>query len=135
MDVREVRRRTMQAVKSKNTGPELFVRRLLYSQGYRYRLHKRDLPGCPDLVFRSRKKVIFVHGCFWHGHDCERGSRVPLQNRTYWVQKISRNKKRDEAACASLIAAGWEVAVIWECEIKDEERTTRLLQEFLGKVG
>ena len=132
MDAPEVRRRTMQAVKSKNTRPEMYVRRLLHAQGYRYRLHKRGLPGCPDLVFSSRRKVIFVHGCFWHGHDCARGARVPLHNRAYWINKLSRNKERDEAARAALIASGWKVAVIWECEIGAEARIGPRLRKFLG---
>ena len=106
METPEVRRRTMQAVKSENTGPELAVRRLAHSMGYRFRLHRKDLPGKPDLVFPRLRKVIFVHGCFWHGHDCARGARVPVQNRAYWTKKIKGNKVRDEDAQEMLTAAG-----------------------------
>ena len=85
----------MRAVKSHDTKPELLVRRAIHCMGYRYRLHRKDLPGKPDVVFPSRKKIIFVHGCFWHGHDCARGARMPKSNRSYWVSKISRNRERD----------------------------------------
>ena len=132
METPEVRRRTMQAVKSENTGPELAVRRLAHSMGYRFRLHRKDLPGKPDLVFPRLRKVIFVHGCFWHGHDCARGVRVPVQNRAYWTKKIKGNKVRDEAVQAALTAAGWEVVVLWECEIRDQERLERHIRKFLG---
>src|SRR5437870_3038052 len=133
METPEVRRRTMQAVKSKDTGPEMRVRRLLHAQGYRYRLHRSDLPGCPDLVFSGRKKILLIHGCFWHGHDCARGARVPVQNREYWTKKVARNKARDEAARAALSAAGWDVTVLWECEMRDQERMSRQLRKFLGR--
>jgi DNA mismatch endonuclease, patch repair protein len=131
MEISEVRRRTMQAVKSRNTSPELLVRRLLYSLGYRYRLHRRDLPGCPDLVFNRRKKVIFIHGCFWHGHDCQRGARVPKSNRHYWIEKVTRNRQRDAAATESLIEKGWTILILWECELKERMALSRRLQAFL----
>jgi DNA mismatch endonuclease (patch repair protein) len=131
METPEARRRTMQAVKSKDTGPEMWVRRLLHEQGYRYRLHVKDLPGCPDLVFSSRKKVIFVHGCFWHGHHCARGNRVPVHNREYWVGKIEGNRKRDQKAARQLRQLGWERKVIWECSLRDPERVRSLLDRFL----
>ena len=131
MQASEARRRTMQAVKSKDTGPEMLVRRLLYAQGYRYRLHRRDLPGCPDLVFSSRKKVIFIHGCFWHGHDCQRGARVPVQNRPYWTQKIAKNRERDRSAQTSLSTLGWEVLVLWECELREDHDILLRLREFI----
>lgn len=131
MEAPEARRRTMQAVKSKDTGPEMCVRRLLHGLGYRYRLHRRDLPGCPDLVFSSRKKVIFVHGCFWHGHRCARGNRVPVQNREYWVEKIERNRKRDQKAARLLCRLGWKRKVIWECSLRDPERVKAVLDKFL----
>lgn len=126
------RRRTMQAVKSKNTSPELSVRRLLHSMGYRYRLHRADLPGTPDLVFVSRRKAIFVHGCFWHGHPCARGARVPKNNREYWVKKVMRNRERDEEACQALQDSGWDVLVVWECETKDFEELRTKFAAFLG---
>ena len=123
----------MQAVKGQDTKPEMTVRRMVHALGYRYRLHRKDLPGKPDLVFSSRKKIIFVHGCFWHGHDCKRGARVPKANRQYWEQKIGRNKKRDERHTATLGAAGWELLTIWECEIKAGETLRSRLCEFLAE--
>jgi len=109
----------MQAVKSKDTAPELAVRRLAHGMGYRFRLHHKDLPGTPDLVFPRLHKALFVHGCFWHGHDCARGARVPVQNRAYWTQKIARNRDRDQVAVSALAALGWKVVVLWECEVRD----------------
>lgn len=131
MESPELRRRTMQAVKSKNTAPEMAVRRLVHGMGYRFRLHRRDLPGKPDLVFPRLRKVLFVHGCFWHGHDCARGARAPKANADYWRAKITRNRLRDSANIEGLGGAGWEAAVIWECELKDLARVTRRLAGFL----
>lgn len=128
----EQRSRVMRAVKSRDTQPEMIVRRLAHRMGYRFRLHRRDLPGKPDLVFPRLRKVIFVHGCFWHGHNCARGARMPVQNRDYWVQKVTRNRDRDKAAQAALIAAGWETAVLWECEIRDKDQIARRIRTFLG---
>jgi len=91
---------------------------MLHAEGYRYRLHVGSLPGCPDLVFPSRKKVIFVNGCFWHGHACSRGSRVPKANRQYWQKKIARNRERDSHNLEKLQALGWRALTLWECEIK-----------------
>jgi DNA mismatch endonuclease (patch repair protein) len=127
-----LRRRTMQAVKSANTKPEMKVRRLLHSLGYRYRLHRKDLPGAPDIVFPSRRKIIFVHGCFWHGHDCPRGARVPANNRDYWVSKIERNRSRDARTREALAALGWDVLVLWECRLKDSAALQSELTRFLG---
>ena len=121
-----LRSRTMRAVKSKDTKPEWTVRRLLHAAGYRYRLHVKELPGKPDLVFPSRRKVIFVHGCFWHGHHCTRGDRAPKTNAIYWATKIKRNKDRDRRHVAMLRRQGWKVLVVWECEIKEPAITTRL---------
>jgi DNA mismatch endonuclease (patch repair protein) len=121
----------MQAVKSKNTAPELFLRKILHARGYRYRIHRRDLAGCPDLVFPSRRKVIFVHGCFWHGHDCPRGSRLPKSNLEYWGPKIARNRTRDKTNLTSLQAAGWKVCEVWECQLKEETGLLDKLQFFL----
>jgi len=126
-----VRRRTMQAVRSKDTEPERIVRRLAYQLGYRYRLHRKDLPGKPDLAFIGRRKVVFVHGCFWHGHDCARGARTPKKNRVYWVEKIARNKARDQAHLTTLAARGWRSLVIWECELKQLDRVCEQLAAFL----
>ncbi len=121
----------MRAVHSTDTSPEMAVRRLLHASGYRYRLHRDDLPGKPDIVFASRKKAIFVHGCFWHGHDCKRGARIPKNNREYWVRKISRNVERDQEHRIHLATLGWGVLVIWECEIKDLPKLRETLVEFL----
>jgi DNA mismatch endonuclease, patch repair protein len=121
----------MQAVRSKDTAPELLVRRLLHSHGYRYRLHNRALPGCPDLIFSSRRKVIFVNGCFWHGHDCARGSRVPKTNRGYWTAKVDRNRARDATATRELENAGWDALVLWECELRDKRLLLQRLRRFL----
>ncbi len=132
MESPELRRRTMQAVKSENTAPEMAVRRLVFAQGFRYRLHAKDLPGKPDLVFPRLSKVIFVHGCFWHGHSCARGARIPVHNREYWTGKIARNASRDRKSRASLRSLGWESLVVWECELKKPEGLGRKLLAFLG---
>ena len=135
--VSEARRRNMQAIKSKNTKPELLVRSAVHRLGYHFRLHKRDLPGSPDLVFTGRQKVIFVHGCFWHQHSipgCKDG-RVPRSNNAYWKPKLSRTIARDAKNTAALKTEGWAVLVIWECETKNAEKLRRRLQRFLDKGG
>ena len=115
----EQRSHTMRAVRSKDTGPELAVRRLLRSLGYTgYRVHRKELPGNPDIGFIGRRKVLFVHGCFWHGHACPHGSNKPKSNQSYWLPKIERNKARDEANAAKLAQLGWSVLAIWECELR-----------------
>jgi DNA mismatch endonuclease (patch repair protein) len=121
-----LRSRTMRAVKGKNTKPEWVIRRLLHTAGYRYRLHAKQLPGKPDLVFSGRRKVIFVHGCFWHGHGCARGARQPKANAVYWSAKIGRNRQRDIKHLAALRADGWKAHIVWECEIKKPELLARL---------
>lgn len=115
----EKRSAVMRRVKGADTGPELTVRRALTGLGARYRLHRKDLPGRPDVVLPGRRLAIFVHGCFWHGHDCARGARIPKQNRDYWLAKVGRNRARDAAAGSALAALGWRVETIWECELKD----------------
>lgn len=115
----EKRSAVMRRVKGRNTAPEMTVRRALTKLGARYRLHRKDLPGNPDIVLPGRKLAIFVHGCFWHGHDCARGARVPKQNREYWIAKVGRNVARDAKACEALAALGWRVETVWECELKD----------------
>ena len=130
-ETRVLRSRTMRAVKSENTGPEMAVRRLVHRMGFRYRLHRRDLPGKPDLVFGPRKKAIFVHGCFWHGHKCKRGDRTPKSNRSYWLRKIARNIERDQEKLKELEAQGWRALVIWECELKDCDDVECRLRNFL----
>lgn len=130
----ESRSRIMRAVKSADTTPELLVRRLAHRMGYRFRLHCKDLPGKPDLVFPGMHKVIFVHGCFWHGHDCARGGRIPKKNRDYWSKKIERNRGRDSNSLAALKASGWQVTVLWECQLKNQVRLKKRLRNFLSKV-
>lgn len=131
----EQRSRTMRAVRSRNTQPELLVRRIVHSAGYRYRLHRPDLAGTPDLVFPSRRAVIFVNGCFWHGHDCKRGARPPATNKGYWHGKISRNQARDSANLNALQAENWRVLTIWECETKDVEQLADRLRRFIGETA
>jgi DNA mismatch endonuclease (patch repair protein) len=109
----------MARVKDRDTAPEWVVRRLLWGLGVRYRLHARGLPGKPDIVMAGRRLVVFVHGCFWHGHDCARGARVPKANRDYWLGKVARNRARDITSREMLEAAGWRVETVWECELKD----------------
>jgi len=121
----------MRAVKAKDTKPELTVRRLLHNIGYRFRLHRADLPGNPDLVLPAYSAVIFVNGCFWHGHSCARGARIPKTNRAYWIEKIARNVTRDKLNKAKLRREGWNVITIWECSLashaKLKARLVRLL--------
>ena len=110
----EKRSAVMRRVKGKDTAPELAVRKVLTRLGARYRLHRGDLPGKPDIVLPGRRVAIFVHGCFWHGHDCARGARTPRQNRDYWVAKVDRNRARDARNAAALEALGWRVETVWE---------------------
>ena len=111
----------MRLVKSTDTKPEMAVRRLVHRLGYRFRLHRKSLPGTPDLVFPRLRKVVLIHGCFWHGHNCARGDRTPKTNRDYWVAKIARNRERDQLNQTLLVNQGWEVYVAWECRIKCPE--------------
>jgi DNA mismatch endonuclease (patch repair protein) len=128
----EKRSQVMGRVKGKDTGPELRLRRLLTRMGLRYRLHRKDLPGKPDLVMAGRRAVVFMHGCFWHGHDCARGARKPKANAEYWEAKIGRNVARDARVLGELREAGWKPQVVWECELKDEAALeARLRVEFL----
>lgn len=135
MESPEVRRRTMQAVKSEDTAPELTVRCLAHGMGYRFRLHRKDLPAKPDPVFPRLHKVVFVHGCFCHGHDCARGARTPVRNRAYWMKKVERNRERGENAQASLKKLGWGVLVVWECELKNRGAVGSRVKGFLARVG
>ena len=109
----ERRSRIMRAVPSANTTPEMMVRRTAHRLGYRFRLHRGDLPGKPDLVFPSRRKAVFVHGCFWHGHKCARGARIPKNNREYWIRKIAANRARDKTNPAKLRELGWKSMIIF----------------------
>ena len=127
----EVRSRIMARVKSKGMKPEMQVRRLLHGLGYRYRLHRKDLPGRPDIVFPSRRKVVFVNGCFWHKHaGCPR-VRIPATNRDYWLAKLERNRARDERNLTLLREGGWTAMTVWECELKDVDAVTESLTQFL----
>ena len=116
----EVRSAIMRQIKGTDTQPELAVRRLVHSLGYRYRLHAKDLPGCPDLVFRKKKKAIFVHGCFWHQHNCRVGRRQPKSRREYWLPKLQGNVHRDKENRRKLKEEGWKVLIIWECQVKNK---------------
>ena len=127
----EKRSDVMRRVKGRDTSPELAVRRMLWRLGARYRLHRKDLPGHPDIVMPGRRLAVFVHGCFWHGHDCARGARVPKQNRDYWEGKVGRNRTRDAANLEKLEALGWRVLTVWECELKDPAALEARLQAAL----
>jgi len=130
----EKRSAVMRAVKSRDTAPERAVRAAVREAGYarRYRLNGAALPGKPDLVFGAMAKVVFVHGCFWHGHDCKRGARQPKDNAAYWRAKIERNLARDRASLKRLKREGWSALVIWECEIRNRAALARKLATFLG---
>lgn len=122
----------MAKITSKDTIPEMIVRRLVHRMGYRFRLHSAALPGKPDLVFRSRTAVIFVHGCFWHQHfGCRRAS-VPKSRPEYWLPKLDRNRVRDERNIAALAESGWRTLVLWECEVRDEAQLAETIKGFLG---
>lgn len=130
-DVPPAVRWRMSRVTKKDTKPELAVRSLAHQLGYRFRLHRRDLPGTPDLVLPSRRKVIFVHGCFWHRHDCPLAGRIPRVRTEYWGPKLDRNVERDRAAQAALEAQGWQTLTIWECEVRDAVALEQRLRNFL----
>lgn len=124
----------MARVRTQNTAPEMRVRRIVFSLGFRYRLHVPGLPGKPDLVFVSRRKIIFVHGCFWHQHSCKRGVG-PASNKDFWDKKLTRNRKRDRANVRNLRRSGWDVMVVWECQTNDSKKLALKLHRFLTKDG
>lgn len=129
----ERRSENMRRIKSKGMKPELLVRSLVHKMGHRFRLHRKDLPGKPDLVFGPKRKAIFVHGCFWHGHEdpsCP-DRRTPKSNLEYWLPKLSRNKQRDKEHLLNLKTAGWEPMVIWECEMRRPETIKKKIRAFL----
>lgn len=129
----ETRSRVMRAVKSKDTKPEMLVRRALHKAGYRYRLHRKDLPGKPDLTFPGRRKIIFVHGCLWHQHaDCRHASR-PASNREYWDAKLDRNVARDRRSINALHDMEWDCLTVWECETKNMDALLKRISYFLGE--
>ena len=123
----EKRSAVMRRVKGRDTSPELKVRKALTALGARYRLNRKDLPGTPDIVMAGRRLAIFVHGCFWHGHDCPRGARKPKGNADYWAAKIDRNRARDARVTDELTAAGWRVLTLWECDLKATGWAERLI--------
>ena len=127
---KEQRSRVMARVKNKHTRPELQVRRLLHRMGYRFRLHRRDLPGAPDIVLPRYRTAIFVHGCFWHGHDCPRGRRPQTQT-DFWDAKLNANIKRDQANREALEKNGWKVLTVWECNLKQPDAVRETLRRFL----
>lgn len=128
---KEKRSEIMSSIRGKNTSPELTVRKLVFSLGYRYRLHSKNLPGKPDLVFPGRKKVIFVHGCFWHMHDCKKGA-PPESNKNFWYTKLERNKARDAKNLSELEKNGWEVLIIWQCQLKNLLELDAAIRAFLN---
>jgi DNA mismatch endonuclease (patch repair protein) len=131
---REQRSRNMSAIRGKDTKPEMAVRSIVHQLGYRYRLHRRDLPGAPDLVFARLHKVINVHGCFWHMHACRYGLVTPKTNAEFWQTKRKGNVDRDRIALRTLRASGWDVLTVWECETRDAEALERRLRRFLGRL-
>ena len=137
MDKISTKRRSenMRRIRHKDMKPELMVRKLTHALGYRFRLHRRDLPGKPDLVFPGRKKVILVHGCFWHQHPGCREGRLPGSNQGYWKPKLERNVERDAANLARLREEEWQTLVVWECETKDAASLRRCLDAFLRSGG
>jgi DNA mismatch endonuclease (patch repair protein) len=127
----ELRSRIMRAVPTKNTTPELAVRSILFRMGFRYRLHKKNLPGTPDIVFPGRRKAIFVNGCFWHGHSaCQKG-RLPKSRPEYWLSKIERNARNDSLNIEKLAQLGWRTLTLWQCEIKNDAQLRNKLLDFL----
>ncbi|MFZ0479479.1 MAG: DNA mismatch endonuclease Vsr [Terriglobales bacterium] len=135
MDRLTIARRSenMRRIRSEDTKPEIRVRSLVHRMGYRFRLHRRDLPGRPDIVLPSLSKIIFVHGCFWHQHRGCIDGRLPKSNSSYWLPKLERNKKRDKSNRTRLTRLGWESLVVWDCETTDEVRLNRLLKQFLRR--
>jgi len=127
----EQRSERMSRVRAKDTKPELIVRRLVWALGYRYRLHNRKLPGCPDLVFSTHKKVIFVHGCFWHQHKACKQYRMPQSRLDFWLPKLGSNMRRDRVNKTKLTKAGWDVLTLWECELKDRDSVSHRIVSFL----
>lgn len=124
------RSENMRRIKSRDTAPEMLLRRLVHGMGYRYRLHRRDVPGTPDLAFAGRRKAIFLHGCFWHAHGCKK-AHTPKSNTAYWSSKLQRNKSRDAAQALALAAIKWKRLVIWECELDKPNKVRGQVKRFL----
>ena len=125
----------MRCIRKKDTKPEMIVRKLVFGMGFRFRLHRRDLPGTPDIVFPSRRKAILVHGCFWHQHDCKLGRKQPRTNQKYWLPKLERNVARDEQARRDLAVLGWSTLVVWECEVRSGNLIFERIARFLAGPG
>jgi len=132
-EVSEQRSRNMSAIKSKNTKPEITVRKLLHSKGYRFRLHKKDLPGSPDIVLPKYKTVIFVHGCFWHRHQNCKYASNPKTRREFWEKKFKENIERDKKTQEKLKNLGWKTKIVWECEVKNREILILKLEDIFRK--
>ncbi len=128
----EQRSNVMRSVRTRNTAPELRVRRILHQLGFRYRLHVRDLPGCPDIVLPRHRTIVFVHGCFWHGHHCPKG-RLPASNAQRWRTKISGNQVRDTRRQCELVQMGWKVLTVWECQTNDADAILTSLQSLINR--
>ena len=126
------RSRMMSGIGGRNTKPEIVVRKALFAAGFRFRLHRKDLPGCPDVVLPGRRVAVFVHGCFWHAHGCRAARHAPATHKRFWREKFARNAARDQAALRALWQAGWQVLVVWECETKDPAQLRALLTAFLA---
>ena len=131
-EVSEQRSRNMSAIKSKNTKPEIAVRKLLHSMGYRFRLHRKDLPGSPDIVLPKYKTVIFVHGCFWHRHQNCKYASNPKTRREFWEKKFKENIERDKKTQEKLKNLGWKTKIVWECEIKKQDKLIKKIEDFLN---
>ena len=131
----EKRSAVMRRVKGRDTAPEIAVRRMLRAAGIGYRLVGSGLPGKPDIVMQGRRTVVFVHGCFWHGHDCARGSRKPRANADYWTAKLARNVARDRQVVAKLTNDGWRVVTVWECGLKAPDAASKLVAEVTGQAA
>lgn len=131
---KEQRSANMARIRSKSTKPEMIVRKLVHGLGYRYRLHRKDLPGKPDMVFPRRKKIILINGCFWHQHDDPKCkiARIPKSRKEYWIPKLQRNVERDRKQIEELQRLGWDVLVIWECQVKDTKSLVDTIMKFLG---
>jgi len=129
------RHRCMASIRGKDTGPEMAVRRMVHAMGFRYRLHVRALPGCPDIVLPRHRKIIFVHGCFWHAHGCAASRRTPATNKKFWKDKFTRNKERDAKSLQALWRGGWQVLVIWECETKEAAQLRTRIAGFLAPAA
>lgn len=125
----------MGRIGQKNTAPEIVCRRLLHAMGYRFRLHVRALPGTPDIVLKRHRKVVLVHGCFWHGHQGCKRATIPETRHDWWAAKIARNRERDAAAVAALQGQGWDVLVVWQCQTRDLEQLRSTLEAFMTKAA